>query len=154
MFNSQAELACRSCGYTSVCGPGAMLDWLRKAKMVRRGVEPEPDLLAELLRAAAPKLHCPQCGAAGLVVRPVAVENDEEWGMARACDACGRPIARDRLEVVPDATMCVDCQARADRGESATVAEYCPRCGNLMVVRQSRTAGVTRYVQACPKCHR
>lgn len=149
-----AELACPRCRHVSVCGPASMIDWLRRVKMVRRGAEPEPDLLGELFRSAAAKFTCPECGTLGLVVRAVAEENDEEWGMARACEACGRPIARERLEVFPDSTLCVECQSRADRGEMTGAKEYCPRCGNLMVVRQVRGSGVTRYVTACPKCRK
>jgi DNA-directed RNA polymerase subunit M/transcription elongation factor TFIIS len=131
-----------------------MLDWLRQIKMVRHGAEPELDLLVELFRAALPKFTCPRCGATGLVVRPVAEENDEDWGMARACEECGRPIANERLEIFPDARLCVTCQASADQGGSTGPGEYCPRCGNLMAVRQTRTAGITRYMLACPKCRR
>ncbi len=148
----RAELACPRCGWTFVCGPGAMLDWLRRVKMARRGVEPEPDLIGELFRAAAGKFTCPQCDTLGLVVRPVPEENDEDWGMARACQSCGRPIARERLEVFPQTTVCVACQGRADRGETQEPAEYCPRCGNVMTLRHSRASGITRYVLACPKC--
>jgi ssDNA-binding Zn-finger/Zn-ribbon topoisomerase 1 len=129
-----------------------MLDWLRQAKMLRRDVQPEPELLGELLRAAVPKLACPRCGATRLAIRPIAEENDEDWGMARVCEECGRPIARERLEVFPDARLCVTCQATADRGGLAGPQEYCPRCGNLMTVRQTRAAGITRYTLACPKC--
>jgi DNA-directed RNA polymerase subunit M/transcription elongation factor TFIIS len=131
-----------------------MIDWLRQAKMVRADVQPEADLLPELLRAALPKLACPRCGAAGLVIRPVAEENDEDWGMARACEECGRPIASERLEVFPDARLCVACQANVDQGGLSGPAEYCPRCGNLMTVRPTRTAGITRYAPACSKCRR
>jgi predicted RNA-binding Zn-ribbon protein involved in translation (DUF1610 family) len=147
-----AELACPRCGFSAICGSATMVDWLRQVKMVRRDVGPEAELVGELFRAAAWKFTCPECGTVGLAVRAVPRENDEDWGMARACEACGRPVARERLEVFPDATMCVDCQARADRGEMSGPAEYCPRCGNVMTLRQSRAAGLTRYVVACPKC--
>jgi predicted RNA-binding Zn-ribbon protein involved in translation (DUF1610 family) len=129
-----------------------MLDWLRSAKMARRGVEPEPDLIGELFRAASPKFKCPGCGAVGLAIRAIEEENDEAWQMARACQACGRPIARERLEAVPDAELCVACQAAADRRPAQGPLEYCPRCGNLMTLRLSRSTGLARYVVACPKC--
>lgn len=131
-----------------------MLDWLRRANMVRRDVEPKLDLLGELFRISVAKYTCPKCGAADLEVTPVPEENDEDWGMARACEVCGRGIARERLEVFPSTKLCVECQSRADRGELTGAAEYCPRCGNLMVVRQTRSTGITRYVTACPKCRR
>ena len=122
--------------------------------MVRHDVEPEPDLLGELFRVSAGKYACPKCGAVDLEVNSVPEENDEDWGMTRACEVCGRGIARERLEVFPSTKLCVECQTRADRGELTGAAEYCPRCGNLMVVGQSRAAGITRYVTACPKCRR
>jgi DNA-directed RNA polymerase subunit M/transcription elongation factor TFIIS len=146
------ELTCTGCGYTSVCSAATMLVWLRQVKMVRRDVGPEPELIEELFRAAAPKFKCPECGMIGLLVRTAPAENDEDWGLARACQECGRPIARERLEIFPDARLCVTCQAGEDRGETTGPAEYCPRCGNLMMVRQTRGAGITRYALACPKC--
>jgi predicted RNA-binding Zn-ribbon protein involved in translation (DUF1610 family) len=129
-----------------------MLDWLRRAGMARRDVEPDPELLGELLPVAAPKLSCPDCGAVGLVVRELALDNDEDWGMPRACRTCGKPIGRERLAALPNAQECVACQGRTDRGGDSGPAEYCPRCGNVMTLRQGGTAGVTRYVMACPKC--
>jgi len=30
------------------------------------------------------------------------------------CDACGKPIAKKRLEALPYATLCVECQARME----------------------------------------
>lgn len=150
-----AELACPQCRWSSICGPAAMLDWLRSVRMARRDAAPEEDLIGELFRAAAAKFTCPKCAHVGLVVRPAPEDNnDEDWGMARACQACGRPIARERLEAFPDATVCVACQTQAERGEDTGQAEYCPRCGNVMRLRQTRTSGVTRYVSACPQCRK
>jgi len=146
------ELACPGCRYTNVCSPLAMLEWLRRAKMVRRDVQPDVELIEELFRAAARKFTCPECGTTGLIVRAAAREDDEDWGMARACDECGRPIARERLEIFPDTRLCVACEGSEDRGELTGPAEYCPRCGNLMTVRPTRTAGITRYKLACSKC--
>jgi DnaK suppressor protein len=31
------------------------------------------------------------------------------------CDRCGKPIEVDRLEVKPDATLCVSCQSEVER---------------------------------------
>ena len=128
-----------------------MLEWLRGVKMARRDAAPDPDLLPELFCAACVRFACPRCKAVGLSVCDPEVEDDEAWGMARTCESCGRPIARERLEVFPDTRSCVDCQARTDRGESAEPAEYCPRCGSVMTLGQ-RHRGVTRYVMICPNC--
>src|SRR5262249_29801033 len=147
-----AELSCPACGWSSVCGAGAMLDWLRSVKMVRRDTAPDPELLGELFLASAAKFACPKCGAVGLAAHAAEEEDDEAWGMARTCTSCGRPIPRGRLEVFPDTTTCVECQTKAERGEDAAPAEYCPRCGQVMQLRPTRTAGITRYVLACPQC--
>lgn len=131
-----------------------MLQWLREARQLRRGAEPEPELLSELFRAAADKFACPNCSTIGLVVGDMPAEDDEEWGMGRACEACRKPISSERLELIPGARLCATCQGRSDRGELAGPAEYCPRCGSVMTLRQSRGAGITRYVMACPSCRR
>ena len=119
--------------------------------MVRRGTAPEPDLLGELFRTAAPRFACPECGTVGLTAGDAEDDDEEDWGMARKCEDCGRPIASERLEVFPDTRLCVLCQAKDDRGEAAGQEDYCPRCGSVMTLRQSRR-GVTRYVMICPRC--
>lgn len=148
------ELACSHCNWTNQCGPGAMLRWLRDVRQVRRDAEPEPELLGELFRIAAPKYTCPKCAAVGLVVREVPEEDDEAWCMARPCESCRKPIPAERLEVFPNTRLCTACQAKSDRGELTGPAEYCPRCGSVMALRQSGGAGVTRYVMSCPSCRR
>jgi predicted RNA-binding Zn-ribbon protein involved in translation (DUF1610 family) len=132
-----------------------MLQWLRGVRMARRDTEPDVALLAELMRSAGPRLTCPTCEATGLAVGPAEPERDEDWQMARACESCGRPIARERLEVFPQTRLCVECQGKADRGErgGAQEVDYCPKCGSVMTLRQSRR-GVTRYEMVCPQCRR
>jgi len=34
------------------------------------------------------------------------------------CEACGQPIDPDRLEILPAATLCVDCQRKQERAQS------------------------------------
>ncbi len=147
----QQQLTCPQCRRSWLCGPEAMLDWLRRVKKARRDTAAEPELIAELFRVNAGNFSCPECGARGLVASP-ASEDDADWPMARSCQECGRPIGRERVESLPDVRLCVDCQARADRGVSDT-DEYCPNCGSKMVLRQTRT-GIARYVLACPQCRR
>ncbi len=152
------ELACPKCGWTTVCGPGAMLQWLRAVKMARRDTEPDPELIAELFRSAAGRFECPDCQAKGLIVRASQVEaeeqDDEAWGMARICQSCRRPIPRERLEVFPDTRLCVACQSKDDRKEQGGEVEYCPRCGSVMSLRQTSGAGLTRYKMTCPTCRK
>ncbi len=145
------HLECCQCGWQQACGPTQMLNWLRTVGMVRRNAAPDVELLPELFRAAAPKFSCPTCQAVGLMTRDTEPDNDEDWGMARQCADCGRAIQRERLEVFPDAQLCVECQGKSDRGESSGAAEYCPRCGSVMTLRPARR-GVTRYVMSCPSC--
>jgi DnaK suppressor protein len=38
--------------------------------------------------------------------------NQGEYGL---CEACGGPIGLARLEIVPEATLCVECQALEER---------------------------------------
>jgi RNA polymerase-binding protein DksA len=37
-------------------------------------------------------------------------------GTFGTCVRCGRPIAEERLEAIPYATRCIDCQRLAERG--------------------------------------
>ena len=157
-MNDRTQLACPACSWTTICGPAASLQWLAQARMTRRGAEVDPELIGELLRAAAGRLACPQCSHVSLVAQPWSdndVEGDDEaWGMARKCAQCRQPIARERLEAFPDARLCVACQSTDECGEASGPDEYCPRCGNVMTLRQTRSAGITRYVLSCPKCRR
>jgi DNA-directed RNA polymerase subunit M/transcription elongation factor TFIIS len=146
------RLSCAGCGWSNDCSAAEMLGWLRQAQMVRRDAAPEPELLGELFSAAAGKLRCPKCGHSGLAAAALADdEDDEAWGMARKCDVCGRPIARERLAALPDVRLCVACQASDDRGAAPSEVEYCPRCGSVMTL-VARQRGITRYELTCPSC--
>jgi RNA polymerase-binding protein DksA len=37
-------------------------------------------------------------------------------GTYGVCERCGNPIAEDRLEALPWATLCIDCKRRQERG--------------------------------------
>lgn len=148
------DLACQHCDWHTMCGPPQMLHWLKTAEMVRRDAAPDVELLPELLRAAAGRMKCPKCGQTGLAAEANRDNtDDEDWGMARKCAGCEEPIPAERLEVFPNAELCVECQARSDRGETSGAVDYCPHCGSVMTMRQDRR-GVTRYVMACPQCRR
>ncbi len=41
-----------------------------------------------------------------------------EGGTFGACARCGKPIARERLEALPWAAHCIDCQRDIDRGRA------------------------------------
>lgn len=42
-----------------------------------------------------------------------------EAGTYGTCRACGRPIAAERLEAVPEADLCLACQGERERAEAA-----------------------------------
>jgi hypothetical protein len=147
------ELRCTECPWAEVCGPEEMAAWLLRAKKVRRGREPESEVMAELLRAAAPQLACPECGHVALAVGP-APEDSGNWPEA-ICESCSQPIPRERLEAVPGTTLCVQCQRKEELERALAENEYCPKCGAPMEVRQSRSGGLARYVLVCtgePPC--
>lgn len=147
-----ALLLCPHCDWTETCGPDGVTAWLGKARKLRAGRPLEDDVAFEVLRGAAGALACPACGGRGLAVQPVV---EEDWPEARRCAYCRQPISPERLEALPDADCCAACQQRAERGNAPTEVEYCPKCGAPLVLRLSRSAGITRYVRACtnvPPC--
>jgi hypothetical protein len=131
-----------------------MVEWLRRYRLIKSTSEPDDSLIAELFRSSAGRFACPSCQLQGLVVSASEPLDDEEWGEGRKCESCGGCISPERLEAFPDARLCVACQGREDRGEPIGPAEYCPRCGSIMVLKQSRGSGTTRYVMTCPGCRR
>jgi hypothetical protein len=148
------ELRCRACSWRDLCGPEAVAAWLRKAKKLRAGRQPEQEILYEVFCATAGQLACPKCGAVGLVASP-APDDRADWPEARLCESCSKPIPKERLQALPGATRCAACQRDEEVGRASGEAEYCPRCGALMELRLSRSGGLTRYAMACtanPPC--
>jgi transposase-like protein len=148
------DLRCSTCGWVTVCGPAQMTDWLLRSRLVKPASNIATELLIELFRTSAGRFGCPQCGAAALVASPSEPLEDEAWGEARKCESCGATIPAERLEIFPDTQLCVACQNRDDRGELSGPAEYCPRCGSIMVIKRASGPGITRYVMSCPACRR
>ncbi|HEV3007015.1 MAG TPA: TraR/DksA C4-type zinc finger protein [Pirellulales bacterium] len=145
----QIELYCTKCGWRSTHDAAGVAEWLRGSGRLRCHSEATPDELRELALALAPKSECPNCGGVGLIAKPV--DDEADWPQARRCDACGKPIAAERLEVFPDATLCAPCQQGEERGEQDATGEFCPKCGWPMVVKPSRGAGIRRYLLVCSK---
>jgi len=109
----------------------------------------------ELFEARLGRLRCAACGGRGLSIESRGGEDDGDWGDVRCCEACGEPIAEARLQVFPDASLCVDCQQKEERREPVGgEREFCDRCGTVLEVRQSASRGLTRYVLYCPACRR
>lgn len=146
------SLSCAGCAWSEPCGTAEIARWLAKARKVRPGREPELDVMIEVLRAAAPGLACPECGAKGLSIGPPAAD-PADWPET-LCSACSRPIPEERLEALPGTTLCAACQRAAESGEAGET-EYCPLCGSPLALRLSRSAGLARYVMVCtgnPPC--
>ena len=126
---------------------------LRQVGKLRRAAEPEEAVLAELFIAASGSFGCDTCGHTGLTPLPAADE-DADWGGQRACESCGKPIPAERVELLPSVKICVTCQSQSESGQDQAEPEFCPRCGAIMKLRQSRAGGITRYVTTCPECGR
>ncbi len=50
-------------------------------------------------------------------------------GTYGVCERCGKPIPPERLEVKPDATMCVNCQTEVERLQRRGLVVQRPRWG-------------------------
>ena len=144
MSDTALELVCPNCAATDLCGLGQMQARLRSIGQLRRDVQPQPQMLIELFRQCSRQLACHECDHVGLTTRE---PREEDWGTARCCERCHARIPNERLELFPDARRCAACEAAGDKAER----DFCPRCGNEMQIRQSRS-GVTRYSMVCPSC--
>ncbi len=151
-MNHVASLTCSQCAWTTLCSDLDIIAWLQRHGRLRRAEQPGADLAAEMFRVTADRFACPECGAVGLAVG--APGEEDEWTVGRACEVCRQPIAPERLEVFPDTRVCPACKDAEEKGESAEVPDYCPRCGAIMHLRPSRGAGISRYQMVCPECRR
>lgn len=145
------DLRCSSCGWELEHNRAAVDARLRAAGLLKRNAHPSLEELRELLFGVAKRLPCPECGHVGLEARD-APEVEADWPGAVRCRQCKALIPPERLEIFPNATLCVTCQRGDERGVSPDEPEYCPHCGTPMVVRPTRGAGIRRYVQVCPSC--
>ena len=147
------ELHCEACTWHMLSGLLDIEKRLRIAGHLRRTEKPSAELVRELLNGVAPQMECPECGLAGLRVVPY--EDEDDWATAKRCEVCRKAIPPERLEALPDATRCLDCQRAEETGETAAEVEYCPRCGSLLELRVSQRGGITRYRMFCtgnPPC--
>ena len=144
---------CPACSHTEETPQDALYQRLRGVGLLRRVKAEEAkdiDYLLQLASSAKDKLTCPGCGADSYLPE-LAAEDESGWGEQRKCAQCKAVIAPERLEVFPDTTICPACQTKAEKGETGQ-AEYCPRCGTPMQVRQRRGRGIAAYELACPSC--
>ena len=129
-----------------------VLDRLRAGGMLRRAVEPDPDVLLELAKTAAKDWKCEQCQATGLVFRTIQ-DDPGTWDDTHICEACRKVIPPERMVLFPQSTLCASCQRIVESGQSP-VAEYCEKCGSILQIRATKTAGISRYTMFCPACRR
>jgi len=146
------DLKCPHCTWSELHGPTEIVRRLRGAGLLRSNSDATREELFELLRGVAGRLICPDCQRQGLVAVPANEQAD--WPEARRCESCGCAIPGERLEAIPTATRCAACQSGVEQGTETVETEFCPRCGSPMVLRQTRSRGITRYVMACsaPGC--
>ncbi|MEK6233342.1 MAG: TraR/DksA C4-type zinc finger protein [Planctomycetales bacterium] len=144
------DVSCPACDWTEACGPRQLQTHLRKVGMMRRNDSLDENLIVELTLAAADRFTCPDCGSLGLALaRPV--EKFVDWSPAVRCQACGRPIPPERVEAMPSAKFCVNCQQKDDRNEAKPDPEFCTRCGSEMTWRQSGSEDNVRFMLFCSK---
>lgn len=146
-------LYCRRCGTTQPIGRSEKISLLRPAGKLRRQTQPDPEIVEALFQAELPRLACPGCGEASLALRDDADDevDPEAWGEARRCNACGKPIHPDRLEILPETRQCSECAAAGKTGE-ADEREFCPRCGSELRLTSVRSGGLARYAPQCTGC--
>ena len=150
------ELACRRCGWRTVCGREDAVARLRLIGLLRREPDADDDLVAALFVETAPRMTCPICKEKSLWASPAEVSDDGDWQAAVLCEVCHAPIPPERLEALPSTRRCARCQQQAESGELEMVEpEYCPSCGAVVEIRMSRGPGITRYKRVCtghPPC--
>lgn len=127
-----------------------MLARLQQIGAMRRSKDPEFELVSELFTSLAARFACAGCGGLGLSVREATDDSWDDWETSRACQSCGKPIPKERLDVFPDTKVCAVCQQEGEAGGDEE-PEFCPRCGEVMKLRLD-SRGTSRYVMSCPKC--
>jgi hypothetical protein len=145
------RVRCPECCWYAVWGPEQMLRALRSQGMLRRETQPAPEIILQLITVVLGQLTCPDCQSRQLALSPYDDTEDSDWAESRCCEVCRAAIPRERLEVFPRTRRCAKCQ---DQPVAAAVEDdFCPRCGGLLQLRLSRSAGTSRYVSHCPSCN-
>ena len=149
-MTDELELVCPACGATELCGVPQMRARLRSVSVLRREAKPEVDLLVELFRCSLGKFSCHACDTVGLTARE---PDAAAWNHTRTCIDCSAPIPQERLEIFPAAQRCVVCESKS-RGDTTDQREFCSKCGEVLVLRLRKGAGIAKYEMSCPKCRR
>jgi Zn finger protein HypA/HybF involved in hydrogenase expression len=143
------DVACNSCDWQRSCPDAQMVEMLRAIRKVGVSKAPGSSILIEIFKNSLAEMLCPACGGQGLHVAVVAENDDEDWPEGKTCDGCGRPIEQERMEAVPDSTLCVACQKATEQGDTTVEQEYCEKCGSPVQLVLSGGRGISRYVLRC-----
>ena len=145
------EVRCPDCRFVELWGLERALRELVRAGRYHPRADFDPDMVRELFLIHIDKINCPECDRKGLTAH-IASKNTWSWADETCCEQCGKIIPPERLAALPGATLCVTCQTAIERGETLGPVEYCPRCGEIMVLKALASGGITRYERSCPRC--
>lgn len=146
-------LICRDCDYRQEYTPEQVVSLMRPFGLFRRSDPKDLGSSSAVLgiaRGGLSKMACPGCKEHSLHLTRVEEPAEEEWEVSRPCTDCGKPIESERLEALPNSQTCMACS----RKSQAVMDEYCPRCGDRMVVRGGRSPGISRYALYCNTCRK
>ncbi len=142
------QVHCPACGWQGIWGPAQLLDGLHEIQILRREKQPDEALVVQLAKNAADRLLCRHCHHSGLQI--TAWNDDFDDSIRRVCEICREVIPVERLEVFPMATRCAACQDKPTQPRDEE--DFCPRCGEVLQLRLSNAAHVSRYRITCPAC--
>ena len=157
--NTVYKLGCLSCGWEKKMDSAGRLKFLQRKGHARKIRDPHNALLPELFRALVDDLKCEECKSGRVTLSETVIniapeeDDDELWGGPRRCKQCNAVIGKERLEALPEATICIACATAsvcASKCDDAT-NEYCPSCGAQMIFAVSSNRGNT-YSMRCTSC--
>lgn len=154
-----ALLTCKQCDEKQKWDAAGRLRALQKAGHLRKVTDPKSPLVDELFTSQVSSLPCPSCKQAGYLhltwidPQEQADSEDDDWG-GRLCKSCRQPIPAERLQVIPNATLCVACQqTEVCASNCSTLSdESCPKCGNWLHI-ETRRSSLRTHILRCPACN-
>lgn len=145
---------CPHCGRRSVAGASDRLRLLQSAGHLKRMKDPASPLIPELLKTFLPTIACSQCNKVGLRIVAHKEDFDDTWfGVQPKCESCKSEISKERLEIFPNAKLCVKCQGKTESNpaDSNQTEDSCPKCGQWLVTSRRRSS-VQAFAVHCPGC--
>lgn len=147
-------LVCPDCDFRERSDLPAKIRRLNAIGMLLRDRQPAAELVDELFTSSLERLSCPECGGGNLKLQQHDdPDDDDAWDDVRRCQSCNQPIARERLEALPEAVLCAACRQAEECGRLAGPDDYCPFCGAVMQLKLA-SGQSARYVSYCPECRR